>query len=159
MSAKQEAPLRKVHFTGVCGTAMGSLAAGMHDRGVEITGSDANIYPPMSTFLEGRGIKIKSGFRAENIPDDADFVVIGNAMSRGNPEVEEVLNRKLLYYSLPEALKMFYLRGTPQPGCHRNARQNHHDLAAGVDFRIGGPGAFVADRRDSAQSRARLPPG
>lgn len=111
MSAKKEAPLRKVHFTGICGTAMGSLAAGMHDRGVEVTGSDANVYPPMSTFLEGKGIKIKSGFRAENIPTDADFVVIGNAMSRGNPEVEEVLNRKVLYYSLPEALKMFYLRG------------------------------------------------
>lgn len=111
MSAKKDTPLRKVHFTGICGTAMGALAAGMKDRGVDVTGSDANVYPPMSTFLESKGIKIESGFRAENIPADADFVVIGNAMSRGNPEVEEVLNRKLLYYSLPEALKMFYLRG------------------------------------------------
>lgn len=111
MSAQKDAPLRKVHFTGICGTAMGALAAGMKDRGVDVTGSDANVYPPMSTFLESKGIKIESGFRAENIPADADFVVIGNAMSRGNPEVEEVLNRKLLYYSLPEALKIFYLRG------------------------------------------------
>lgn len=103
--------LRKVHFTGVCGTAMGSLAAALRDRGVEVTGSDDNVYPPMSTFLEGKGIAIKKGFRAENLPDDADFVVIGNAMTRGNPEVEAVLNRKMLYYSLPEALKIFFLRG------------------------------------------------
>jgi UDP-N-acetylmuramate: L-alanyl-gamma-D-glutamyl-meso-diaminopimelate ligase len=103
--------LRKVHFTGVCGTAMGSLAAALRDRGVEVTGSDDNVYPPMSTFLEGKGISIAKGFRPENIPADADFVVIGNAMTRGNPEVEAILNRKLLYYSLPEALKIFFLRG------------------------------------------------
>jgi len=103
--------LRKVHFTGICGTAMGSLAAALRDRGVEVTGSDDNVYPPMSTFLEGKGIAISKGFRPDNIPSDADFVVIGNAMSRGNPEVEAILNRKLLYYSLPEALKIFFLRG------------------------------------------------
>ncbi|MFZ4484814.1 MAG: Mur ligase domain-containing protein, partial [Chthoniobacterales bacterium] len=111
MAAIHDAGLRKVHFTGICGTAMGSLAAGLSDRGVEVTGSDENVYPPMSTFLEGKGIKITAGYRPENIPDDADFVVIGNAMRRGNPEVEAVLNRKLLYYSLPEALKIFFLRG------------------------------------------------
>ncbi|MBJ7259493.1 MAG: UDP-N-acetylmuramate:L-alanyl-gamma-D-glutamyl-meso-diaminopimelate ligase [Chthoniobacterales bacterium] len=103
--------LRKVHFAGICGTAMGSLAAALRDRGVEVTGSDNNVYPPMSTFLEGKGISIAQGFRPENIPSDADFVVVGNAMTRGNPEVEAILNRKLLYYSLPEALKMFFLRG------------------------------------------------
>jgi len=103
--------LRKVHFTGICGTAMGSLAAALRDRGVEVTGSDDNVYPPMSTFLESKGISIAKGFRPENIPSDADFVVIGNAMTRGNPEVEAILNRKLLYYSLPEALKIFFLRG------------------------------------------------
>jgi UDP-N-acetylmuramate: L-alanyl-gamma-D-glutamyl-meso-diaminopimelate ligase len=103
--------LRKVHFTGICGTAMGSLAAALRDRGVEVTGSDDNVYPPMSTFLESKGITIRKGFRPDNIPSDADFVVIGNAMTRGNPEVEAILNRKLLYYSLPEALKIFFLRG------------------------------------------------
>ena len=111
MSAGQDNPLRKVHFTGVCGTAMGSLAAALRDRGVEVTGSDNNVYPPMSTFLQSKGIAIRKGFSPDNIPSDADFVVIGNAMSRGNPEVEAVLNRKLLYYSLPEALKVFFLRG------------------------------------------------
>ena len=111
MSAAKSDSLRKVHFTGVCGTAMGSLAAALRDRGVEVTGSDDNVYPPMSTFLEGNGITISKGFRPENVPSDADFVVIGNAMTRGNPEVEAILNRKLLYYSLPEALKFFFLRG------------------------------------------------
>ncbi|MFZ9931878.1 MAG: UDP-N-acetylmuramate:L-alanyl-gamma-D-glutamyl-meso-diaminopimelate ligase [Chthoniobacterales bacterium] len=103
--------LRKVHFTGICGTAMGALAAALRDRGVEVTGSDDNVYPPMSTFLEGKGITITRGFSAGNIPSGTDFVVIGNAMTRGNPEVEAILNRKLLYYSLPEALKIFFLRG------------------------------------------------
>ena len=111
MSVGQDNSLRKVHFTGVCGTAMGSLAAALRDRGVEVTGSDDNVYPPMSTFLQSKGIAIRKGFSPDNIPSDADFVVIGNAMSRGNPEVEAVLNRKLLYYSLPEALKIFFLRG------------------------------------------------
>lgn len=111
MSAHPQGSLRKVHFTGVCGTAMGSLAAALRDRGVTVTGSDENVYPPMSDFLRGKGIEIVAGFRPENIPADADFVVIGNAMKRGNPEVEAILNRKLLYYSLPEALKMFFLRG------------------------------------------------
>jgi UDP-N-acetylmuramate: L-alanyl-gamma-D-glutamyl-meso-diaminopimelate ligase len=111
MNDEKTSALRKVHFSGICGTAMGSLAAALRDRGVSVTGSDDNVYPPMSTFLEGKGITISKGFRPENLPDDADFVVIGNAMTRGNPEVEAILNRKLLYYSLPEALKFFFLRG------------------------------------------------
>lgn len=111
MEKSKQNSLHKVHFTGICGTAMGALAAALCDRGVDVTGSDENVYPPMSTFLEGKGIAISRGFRPENLPRDADFVVIGNAMRRGNPEVEAVLNRKLLYYSLPEALKMFFLRG------------------------------------------------
>ena len=111
MSAVPDSSLRKVHFTGVCGTAMGSLAAALRGRGVEVTGSDDNVYPPMSTFLESKGIAIRKGYSPDNIPSDADFVVIGNAMTRGNPEVEAILNRKLLYYSLPEALKIFFLRG------------------------------------------------
>ncbi len=103
--------IRKVHFTGICGTAMGSLAAALSDRGVVVTGSDENVYPPMSTFLHEKGIPVTAGFKASNLPADTDFVVIGNAMKRGNPEVEAILNRKLLYYSLPEALKIFFLRG------------------------------------------------
>ena len=90
---------------------MGSVAAALQDRGFKVTGSDENVYPPMSIFLEKKGIALKEGYRAENIPRDADVVVIGNVMKRGNPEVEAVLNRKLLYQSLPEVLRNYFLRG------------------------------------------------
>jgi UDP-N-acetylmuramate: L-alanyl-gamma-D-glutamyl-meso-diaminopimelate ligase len=102
---------RHFHFLGICGTAMGAVAAALRERGYTITGSDENIYPPMSIFLEQKGVALSAGYRAENIPADADVVVIGNAMKRGNPEVEAVLNRKLFYLSLPEVLKNYFLRG------------------------------------------------
>jgi len=102
---------KKFHFLGICGTAMASVAAALQERGFKVTGSDENVYPPMSSFLQKKGIAVKEGYRAENIPADADVVVIGNAMKRGNPEVETVLNRKLFYLSLPEVLKNHFLRG------------------------------------------------
>jgi UDP-N-acetylmuramate: L-alanyl-gamma-D-glutamyl-meso-diaminopimelate ligase len=105
---------QKVHFVGICGTAMGAVATAMAKRGFTVTGSDENVYPPMSTALEQAGIPISVGYSADNLPDDADFIVIGNAMSRGNAEVEAVLNKRLLYLSLPETLKTHFLRG------HRN---------------------------------------
>src|SRR6266513_1582715 len=90
---------------------MGSVAAALCERGFKVTGSDENVYPPISIFLRKKGIALKEGYRAENIPADADVVVIGNAIKRGNPEVEAVLSRKLLYLSLPEVLKNYFLRG------------------------------------------------
>lgn len=90
---------------------MGSVAAAMKAKGYQVTGSDKNVYPPMSTFLEEQGVVISSGYKAEHIPADTDVIVIGNAISRGNPEAEEALNRKLLYCSLPEILKDNFLRG------------------------------------------------
>lgn len=102
---------RHFYFMGVCGTAMGAVAAALKDLGHEVTGSDATVYPPMSTFLEGKGIKILQGYDAANVPADADLIVIGNAMSRGNPEVESTLNQRLRYVSLPEVLKDYFLRG------------------------------------------------
>src|SRR5438445_13695163 len=108
----KEAP-RKFHFLGICGTAMGSVAAALHERGFSVTGSDENIYPPMSIFLEKKGVSLQQGYRAENIPADDDVVVVGNAIKRGNPEVEAVLNRKLLYFSLTDVLMDYFLRGRP----------------------------------------------
>ena len=102
---------RSFHFIGICGTAMGGVAAALRERGFAVTGSDESVYPPMSTFLESKGIALYAGYRPENIPPDAEIVVIGNAMKRGNPEVEAVLNRKLYYVSLPEVLKQLFLRG------------------------------------------------
>ena len=102
---------RNFHFLGICGTAMGSVAAALRDRGFTVTGSDESIYPPMSTFLASRGVSLNEGYRAENIPADAEIIVIGNAIKRGNPEVEAVLNRKLYYMSLPAVLRRFFLHG------------------------------------------------
>ncbi len=99
------------HFIGICGTAMGAVAAAMKERGFKITGSDSAVYPPISTFLESRGIRLERGYRAANIPEKADVIVVGNAISRGNEELEEVLNRKLRYVSMPEVLKEYFLRG------------------------------------------------
>jgi UDP-N-acetylmuramate: L-alanyl-gamma-D-glutamyl-meso-diaminopimelate ligase len=90
---------------------MGSVAAALRERGLSVSGSDENVYPPISIFLEKKGIALKEGYRAENIPADVDVVVIGNAIKRGNPEVEAVLNRKLFYISLPEVLRNHFLRG------------------------------------------------
>ncbi|MFN5961256.1 MAG: UDP-N-acetylmuramate:L-alanyl-gamma-D-glutamyl-meso-diaminopimelate ligase [Verrucomicrobiota bacterium] len=99
------------HFIGICGTAMGAVAAAMKERGFRITGSDSAVYPPISTFLESRGIALERGYRSANIPAKADVIVVGNAISRGNEELEEVLNRKLRYVSMPEVLKEQFLRG------------------------------------------------
>jgi len=106
----EQAP-HSFHFLGICGTAMGSVAAALRERDFKVTGSDENVYPPMSIFLQAKGIALKEGYRAENIPADADVVVIGNAIKRGNPEVEAVLSRRILYLSLPEVLRNYFLRG------------------------------------------------
>jgi|Deesub1362B_J571_1020462.scaffolds.fasta_scaffold04289_3 UDP-N-acetylmuramate: L-alanyl-gamma-D-glutamyl-meso-diaminopimelate ligase len=103
--------IRRIHFIGICGTAMANLAVKMHELGYEVTGSDENVYPPMSTFLKEKQIPVSVGFRKENVAYNPDLVIIGNAVSRGNPEAEYVLDNKLRYLSLPEALKHFFLWG------------------------------------------------
>ncbi len=90
---------------------MGAVASAMARQGYVVTGTDANVYPPMSTFLEEEGIRIMQGYKADNIPEEAELVVIGNAMSRGNVEVEAVLDRRLRYMSLPETMKEHFLWG------------------------------------------------
>jgi UDP-N-acetylmuramate: L-alanyl-gamma-D-glutamyl-meso-diaminopimelate ligase len=103
--------LRHIHFIGICGTAMGAVASAMAAQGYTVTGSDKDVYPPMSTFLEAKGIALAKGYTADNLPPSADLIVVGNAISRGNPELEAVLNRRLPYISLPETLKQFFLGG------------------------------------------------
>ncbi|MES1256536.1 MAG: UDP-N-acetylmuramate:L-alanyl-gamma-D-glutamyl-meso-diaminopimelate ligase [Acidobacteriota bacterium] len=99
----------RVHLIGVCGTAMATLAALLRRKGFDVQGSDQDVYPPMSDFLAAEGIAAFSGYRAEHITDDIDLVVVGNAVSRGNPELEEVLDRKIRYCSLPEAIRDHFL--------------------------------------------------
>ena len=90
---------------------MASLAGMLAARGHRVTGSDENVYPPMSTMLESIGIQIMRGYAAVNLTPAPDCVVVGNAIPRGNPEVEETLNRRLLYRSLPDVLKDEFIRG------------------------------------------------
>jgi UDP-N-acetylmuramate: L-alanyl-gamma-D-glutamyl-meso-diaminopimelate ligase len=103
--------VRRIHLIGICGTAMASLAGMLQTRGYEVTGSDQNVYPPMSTFLEKLGIRVFQGFSEDHFSPQPDLVVIGNVVSRGNPEVEHTLNEKIRYASMAEVLKEFFIRG------------------------------------------------
>ena len=88
---------------------MATLAALLKQRGYDVQGSDQNVYPPMSDFLAAEGIRTFTGYAAEHIDDAVDLVVVGNAISRGNPELESVLDRRLRYCSLPEAVRDRFL--------------------------------------------------
>ena len=88
---------------------MATLAAMLKTKGFDVRGSDQNVYPPMSDFLVQRGITLMQGYRPEHISPDLDLVIVGNAISRGNPELEEVLDRKIRYCSLPEAVRDHFL--------------------------------------------------
>jgi UDP-N-acetylmuramate: L-alanyl-gamma-D-glutamyl-meso-diaminopimelate ligase len=99
------------HLIGICGTAMASLAGMLQARGHHVTGSDLNVYPPMSTMLEELGINVSHGYKREHLTPAPDCVIVGNAIPRGNPEVEEALKRKLLYRSQAEVVKEEFIRG------------------------------------------------
>ena len=94
----------KIHILGICGTFMGGLAVLAKQAGFDVEGSDANVYPPMSTQLDAQGIGLKQGYLAEHLEPPPDQVVVGNAMSRGNPAVEYMLERGLRYTSGPQWL-------------------------------------------------------
>ncbi|MGZ8498602.1 MAG: Mur ligase domain-containing protein, partial [Candidatus Binatia bacterium] len=98
-----------IHLTAICGVGMASLAGLLKARGYRVTGSDQNIYPPMSTYLADVGINVLAGFRAEHLVPRPDLVVIGNAVSRNNPEAEAVLNQGIDYISFPQALGRFLI--------------------------------------------------
>ncbi len=99
-----------IHILGICGTFMGGVALLARQMGYEVTGSDANVYPPMSTQLEEAGIRLYEGYDPAPLEPAPDVVVIGNAMSRGNPSVEYVLDRGLAYISGPQFLADYVLR-------------------------------------------------
>ena len=100
-----------IHLIAACGTAMGSLAAMLSEKGYRVTGSDAHIYPPMSTYLREIGIELFEGFAPENLQTRPDLIVVGNAISRGNPELEAALDAAIPYTSLPEVLRDLFIRG------------------------------------------------
>jgi UDP-N-acetylmuramate: L-alanyl-gamma-D-glutamyl-meso-diaminopimelate ligase len=103
---------KKYYLVGICGTAMASLAGMLKSKGYVVSGSDSDVYPPMSTYLDELGIRVYNGYKSENLLDATpDIVVIGNAVSRGNPEVEQVLDSGIRYQSMAETVKELFIRG------------------------------------------------
>jgi UDP-N-acetylmuramate: L-alanyl-gamma-D-glutamyl-meso-diaminopimelate ligase len=102
---------KHIHLIGICGTAMASLAGMLKQRGFHVTGSDAAAYPPMSDFLRELDIPVAQPFDAKNLDPRPDLVVVGNAMSRGNVELEQVLDQRIPFCSLPQLLHDEFLRG------------------------------------------------
>lgn len=100
-----------IHILGICGTFMGSLAVLAKNLGHKVTGSDANVYPPMSTQLEAQGISLMQGYEPEHLQPRPDLVIVGNAMKRGIPAVEYVLNEGIPYTSGPQWLAQYVLQG------------------------------------------------
>ncbi|YCH21173.1 UDP-N-acetylmuramate:L-alanyl-gamma-D-glutamyl-meso-diaminopimelate ligase [Pseudomonas sp. D1-3] len=163
-----------IHILGICGTFMGSLAVLAKELGHRVTGSDANVYPPMSTQLEAQGIELLQGYDPAHLQPAPDLVVVGNAMSRGNPAVEYVLNQGLPYVSGPQWLADHVLQGRwvmAVAGTHGKTSSSsmlawvleHAGMAPGfliggvpqnfgISARLGGTPFFVveADEYDSA---------
>jgi UDP-N-acetylmuramate: L-alanyl-gamma-D-glutamyl-meso-diaminopimelate ligase len=139
------APGSHIHLIAVCGVGMASLAGLLKSRGYHVTGSDQNIYPPMSTYLAEIGIMIQSGYHAEHVGPRPDLVIIGNAISRGNPEAEAVLSQGIPYVSFPQALGEFLIASNSSlvvTGTH--GKTTTAALAAWVLTRAGlDPGFFV----------------
>lgn len=102
---------KHLHFIGICGTAMGSTAVAMRQLGYTVSGSDEKVYPPMSDVLRDAGIKVIEGYSAASLPLDADLYVVGNAISRGNEELEAMLEKRLPYTSMAEMLRREVIQG------------------------------------------------
>jgi len=147
-----------IHILGICGTFMGSMAVLAKELGHHVTGSDANVYPPMSTQLEAQGIQLTQGYDPSQLDQAPDLVVIGNAMSRGNPAVEYVLNKGLPYVSGPQWLADHVLQGRwvlAVAGTH--GKTTTTSLIASV-FAAGGldPTFVIGGRLNAAGTNAQL---
>ncbi|HUJ81367.1 MAG TPA: UDP-N-acetylmuramate:L-alanyl-gamma-D-glutamyl-meso-diaminopimelate ligase, partial [Candidatus Acidoferrales bacterium] len=103
--------VQHVHLLGIAGSAMSPVAGMLKERGFHVTGSDVNVYPPASTLLDSLGIRWNEGYRPENLQPAPDLAVIGNAISRGNAELEYILDEKIPYCSMPQLLEEYFLPG------------------------------------------------
>ena len=101
---------QKIHLIGICGTGMGSLAILLQESGCSVRGSDRGVYPPMSALLQKKKIPILEGYRKENLDWGPEMVVVGNVVSRSNPEARAVLDSGLPYKSFPQTLAEYFLR-------------------------------------------------
>jgi UDP-N-acetylmuramate: L-alanyl-gamma-D-glutamyl-meso-diaminopimelate ligase len=136
--------LKNVHVIAACGVGMASLAGMLKEKGFRVTGSDNDVYPPMSTQLEQLGIRLSSPYKEDNIPADADLVVVGNAVSRDNPECLEAVRRNLPLLSMPEALAEFFIGGRESvvvAGTH--GKTTTTSLAAWTLFALGDDPSFL----------------
>ncbi len=136
--------MKNVHVIAACGVGMASLAGMLKENGFRVTGSDNDVYPPMSTQLEQLGIRISSPYKAENIPADAELVVVGNAVSRENPECVEAVRRKLPLLSMPQALAEYFIEGRESivvAGTH--GKTTTTSLAAWTLFALGDDPSFL----------------
>jgi UDP-N-acetylmuramate: L-alanyl-gamma-D-glutamyl-meso-diaminopimelate ligase len=155
--------VKNVHLIAACGVGMASLAGMLKEKGFRVTGSDANVYPPMSTQLEALGISLLSPYAAENIPADADLVIIGNAVSRENPECLEAVRRGVPVLSMPQALAEFFIAGKESivvAGTHGKTTTTSlmawslYDLGDDPSFLVGGvPRNFPVSYRVGAGPR------
>jgi len=138
-------PGSHIHLIAICGVGMASLAGLLQSLGYRVSGSDQNVYPPMSTYLQEVGIAILSGYRSEHLQPRPDLVVIGNAVSRNNPEVDAVLHRGIPYVSFPQALGQFLIgRRTSLVVTGTHGKTTTSALAAWVLTRAGlDPGFFI----------------
>ena len=103
--------IKNIYIAAICGTGMASLAGLLKEAGFNVTGSDSSIYPPMSLLLEKNEITIKPGYKKENITDDIDLAIIGNAISKNNEEAQAIIKKGIPYISFPQALSRFFLEG------------------------------------------------
>jgi UDP-N-acetylmuramate: L-alanyl-gamma-D-glutamyl-meso-diaminopimelate ligase len=117
MSAVETAAVRHVHLTAICGVGMGSLAGMLKARGLRVTGSDVAIYPPMSEQLAALDIPVMDGYSADHLAPRPDLVVIGNAISKGNPEGDAAIALGIPYVSMAEALRLFFFDGKTLAAC------------------------------------------
>jgi UDP-N-acetylmuramate: L-alanyl-gamma-D-glutamyl-meso-diaminopimelate ligase len=144
-----------VHMLGVAGSAMAPVAGMLKERGFHVTGSDVNVYPPASTLLNALGIRWNEGYRAENLKPAPDLTVIGNAISRGNPEIEYILDEKIPYCSMPQLLEEYFLPGRSPlvvAGTHGKTTTTamlawiFHTAGRRPDFLIGGVAPNFGER-------------
>ncbi len=136
--------VKTIHLVAICGTGMGALACMLKDLGFEVSGSDQRVYPPMSHFLDQKGINVKQPFSEQNLSGRPDLVIIGNAVTRDNPEAQMVAKLKLNYCSMPQAIN-YYIAAKKQlivvTGTH--GKTTTSALAAGILYQAGLDPSFI----------------